>query len=174
MRQRDGRADSDLLDVRKTARRPKPRIASKLAERMRLARAVAGHGWRRVILGLTANPRFRWRIGLKIPERLLIAPQDLRTGDPTLASEFYSGRFVFAGKVVAADGLPAGTEEGDGNLFCSFVLGPEAVGDGPAAAGVLDVLVGGSGVNWHSGGGGCECGGRGVADSEESRNRLLC
>jgi uncharacterized heparinase superfamily protein len=75
-----------------------------LAERMRLARFVAGHGWRRVVIKLTANPRYRWRIGLSIPERLLIAPQDLRTGDPTLASEFYSGRFVFAGKVVAADG----------------------------------------------------------------------
>ena len=75
-----------------------------LAERIRLARFVAGHGWRRVVIKLTANPRFRWRFGLSVPERLLIAPQDLRTGDPTLASEFYSGRFVFAGKVVAADG----------------------------------------------------------------------
>src|SRR5690606_26061127 len=75
-----------------------------LAERMRLARYVAGHGWRRFVIKLTANPRFRWRVGLSVPERLLIAPQDLRTGDPTLASEFYSGRFVFAGKVVATDG----------------------------------------------------------------------
>jgi uncharacterized heparinase superfamily protein len=74
------------------------------AERMRLARFVAGHGWRRFVIKLTANPRYRWRFGLSVPERLLIAPQDLRTGDPTLASEFYSGRFVFAGKVVAADG----------------------------------------------------------------------
>ena len=75
-----------------------------LAERMRLARFVAGHGWRRFVIKLTANPRYRWRFGLSVPERLLIAPQDLRTGDPTLASEFYSGRFVFAGKVVATDG----------------------------------------------------------------------
>jgi uncharacterized heparinase superfamily protein len=75
-----------------------------IAERMRLARFVAGHGWRKFVLKLTANPRYRWRIGMKVPERLLIAPQDLRTGDPTLASEFYAGRFVFAGKVVATDG----------------------------------------------------------------------
>jgi uncharacterized heparinase superfamily protein len=73
-------------------------------ERVRLARFVAGHGWRRLFIILTANPRYRWRFGLKLPDRLLIAPQDLRTGDPTLASEFYSGRFVFAGKVVATDG----------------------------------------------------------------------
>lgn len=75
-----------------------------LAERIRLARFVAGHGWRKAVVKLTANPRYRWRIGLSVPERLLIAPQDLRTADPTLASEFYSGRFAFAGKVVATDG----------------------------------------------------------------------
>ena len=37
-------------------------------------------------------------------DRLLIAPQDLRTADPTRAGEIYSGRFAFAGKVVVCDG----------------------------------------------------------------------
>lgn len=37
-------------------------------------------------------------------DRLVIAPQDLRTSDATRASEIYSGRFVFAGKVVVCDG----------------------------------------------------------------------
>jgi uncharacterized heparinase superfamily protein len=37
-------------------------------------------------------------------ERLLIAPQELRTADPTRASEIYSGRFAFAGKIVVCDG----------------------------------------------------------------------
>ena len=37
-------------------------------------------------------------------DRLLIAPQDLRTADATRASEIYSGRFAFAGKVVVCDG----------------------------------------------------------------------
>src|SRR5712672_4825633 len=36
-------------------------------------------------------------------DRLVIAPQDLRTTDATRASEIYSGRFVFAGKVVVCD-----------------------------------------------------------------------
>jgi uncharacterized heparinase superfamily protein len=36
-------------------------------------------------------------------DRLLIAPQDLRTADATRASEIYSGRFAFAGKVVVCD-----------------------------------------------------------------------
>ena len=51
-----------------------------LGERVRLARFVAGHGWRRFVIKLTANPRYRWRFGLKVPERLLIAPQCLRFG----------------------------------------------------------------------------------------------
>jgi uncharacterized heparinase superfamily protein len=37
-------------------------------------------------------------------DRLLISPQDLRTADTTRASEFYSGRFSFVGKVVISDG----------------------------------------------------------------------
>ena len=37
-------------------------------------------------------------------DRLLIAPQDLRTADGTRASEIYAGRFAFAGKVVICDG----------------------------------------------------------------------
>jgi uncharacterized heparinase superfamily protein len=37
-------------------------------------------------------------------DHLVIAPQDLRTADPTRASEIYGGRFAFAGKVVVCDG----------------------------------------------------------------------
>lgn len=38
------------------------------------------------------------------PERLLIAPQDIRTTDSAIASEIYSGYFAFAGKVVNLHG----------------------------------------------------------------------
>ncbi|MBI3436552.1 MAG: heparinase II/III family protein, partial [Proteobacteria bacterium] len=37
-------------------------------------------------------------------DRLIIAPQDLRTADPTRSSEIYAGRFAFAGKIVVCDG----------------------------------------------------------------------
>jgi uncharacterized heparinase superfamily protein len=37
-------------------------------------------------------------------DRLIIAPQDLRTTDATRASEVYAGRFVFAGKIVTCHG----------------------------------------------------------------------
>lgn len=37
-------------------------------------------------------------------EQLVIAPQNLRTSDPTRASEIYAGRFALAGKIVICDG----------------------------------------------------------------------
>lgn len=40
----------------------------------------------------------------KPPERLLIAPQDIRTADPSFASEIYAGYFALAGKVVNTHG----------------------------------------------------------------------
>jgi uncharacterized heparinase superfamily protein len=61
-----------------------------IAERIRLAMFVANHGWRKLIISLIDNPRYRWQIGLQVPERLLIAPQDLRTSDPTIATEVYA------------------------------------------------------------------------------------
>lgn len=43
-------------------------------------------------------------IRMRPPERLLIAPQDIRTTDSTIASEIYSGYFAFVGKVVNLHG----------------------------------------------------------------------
>ncbi len=73
-----------------------------MAERARPA--LGGGGWRGWWTRIAANPAYRWRIRVPIPERLLIAPQDLRTGDPTIATEIYGGVFGFAGKVVATEG----------------------------------------------------------------------
>ncbi len=50
------------------------------------------------------HPLLRWPLIPLKADRLLIAPQDLRTADATRASEIYSGRFAFAGKVVLCDG----------------------------------------------------------------------
>jgi uncharacterized heparinase superfamily protein len=74
------------------------------SEKVPLQLYAARHAWRRFVTRLAANPNYRWRFRVKVPERLLIAPQDLRTGDPTLASEFYAGRFAFCGKVLMAEG----------------------------------------------------------------------
>ncbi|HEY5216531.1 MAG TPA: heparinase II/III family protein [Pseudolabrys sp.] len=45
----------------------------------------------------------RWRFASAKTDRLVIAPQDLRTADATRASEIYAGHFAFAGKVVICD-----------------------------------------------------------------------
>jgi uncharacterized heparinase superfamily protein len=44
-----------------------------------------------------ASVFYRWRYAGPVPERLVIAPIDLRTADPTTAQDIYAGRFVFAG-----------------------------------------------------------------------------
>ena len=53
---------------------------------------------------LRGHPLIRWSFIPRKADRLLIAPQDLRTADGTRASEIYAGRFAFAGKVVISDG----------------------------------------------------------------------
>ncbi len=75
-----------------------------LTERARLATLLAGE-WARALLARASGGAIGLSyVPVPVPERLLIAPQDLRTGDATLASEIYSGRFAFAGKVVTLDG----------------------------------------------------------------------
>lgn len=41
----------------------------------------------------------------KIPERLVLAPQNLRTPDTAAAMDIYSGRFFLAGKMIDCTGL---------------------------------------------------------------------
>ncbi len=75
-----------------------------IADRTRLAAFAARRAFSTGMGRFNAHPMLRWRFTPAIADRLLIAPQDLRTADPTRASEIYSGRFAFAGKVVICDG----------------------------------------------------------------------
>jgi uncharacterized heparinase superfamily protein len=75
-----------------------------IAERTRLSVFVVRRTLRAGLGRLHAHPLLRWRFSSAGADRLLIAPQDLRTADPTRASEIYGGRFAFAGKIVACDG----------------------------------------------------------------------
>jgi uncharacterized heparinase superfamily protein len=74
-----------------------------IAERTRLSVFIAGRAVKRVAGGFRAHPLLRWRLGGSGNERLVIAPQELRTADATRASEIYAGRFAFSGKVVICD-----------------------------------------------------------------------
>jgi len=64
-----------------------------------LRRGVAVTLGRIVTHPLLQRPRWFSR-----DDRIVIAPQDLRTADPTRAAEIYAGRFAFAGKIVLCDG----------------------------------------------------------------------
>jgi uncharacterized heparinase superfamily protein len=74
-----------------------------VAERTRLSVFLARGLLRRLVSRVTTHPIVNWPFSFGKADRLVIAPQDLRTTDATRASEIYAGRFVFAGKVVICD-----------------------------------------------------------------------
>lgn len=69
----------------------------------RMGGAVSGI-LRRFGNGLSGLPGFGMSFSGPTPERLVIAPPDLRTPDPTVAQEIYSGKFYFSGRSVIAGG----------------------------------------------------------------------
>jgi len=74
-----------------------------VAERIRLSALVVARLLRSGVSRLRTHPLWRWRFTPSKTDRLVIAPQDLRTADATRATEIYAGRFAFAGKVVICD-----------------------------------------------------------------------
>ncbi|MBB3973849.1 heparinase II/III family protein [Hansschlegelia beijingensis] len=75
-----------------------------LGEKARLAGIVltiwARGVWRR-LAALAGLPR---EVAHRTPDKLLIAPHDLRTTDPTRAAEIYAGTFALAGRVLETKG----------------------------------------------------------------------
>ena len=61
-----------------------------IAERARLSWFVARRALLLGVARMNAHPLVRWRFTSTGTDRLLIAPQDLRTADPTRASEIYA------------------------------------------------------------------------------------
>ena len=75
-----------------------------IAGQGRQLRFAMGAMSRQVAFRYHASVLYRWRYAGAVPERLLIAPIDLRTADPTAALDIYAGRFVFSGTGVDAEG----------------------------------------------------------------------
>jgi uncharacterized heparinase superfamily protein len=75
-----------------------------VTDRLRRAGRIAGRGLQRVRQGLAAPVRLAINLGAPVPERLVIAPQDIRTTDPTIANDIYGSYFSFDGKVVNTHG----------------------------------------------------------------------
>ena len=74
-----------------------------VAERLRISVLVARRAFRCLVGVISTHPLLRWRFSPTTTDRLIIAPQDLRTADATRAAEIYAGHFAFAGKVVVCD-----------------------------------------------------------------------
>jgi uncharacterized heparinase superfamily protein len=79
-------------------------VGVSIAEGTRLSLLLARRSLRNAVGRLRGHPLLRWNIVPGKTDRLVIAPQDLRTADATRAAEIYAGRFAFAGKVVICDG----------------------------------------------------------------------
>src|SRR5260221_3594476 len=71
----------------------------------RQMRFAFGAARRAIAFRLHRSIFYRWRYAGAIPERLLIAPIDLRTADPTVALDIYAGRWVFNGDGVDVSGF---------------------------------------------------------------------
>lgn len=65
---------------------------------------VARELWRRARRRLRAGPIYHWRYRGRTPERVLIAPPDLRLADPQVALDIYYGRFPLSGHLVETGG----------------------------------------------------------------------
>lgn len=60
--------------------------------------------WRRARRRIRSGPAYRWRYAGRTPERVLVAPPDLRLADPQIALEIYYGRFPLSGHLVETGG----------------------------------------------------------------------
>ncbi len=80
-------------------------------------------GLRRAAGRLNGHPLLRWPMTPLKADRILIAPQDLRTADATRATEIYSVRFAFAGKVVVCDGRSVFEMEPPSDDWAAALLG---------------------------------------------------
>ena len=74
-----------------------------VAERARLSVLISSRALKGLAGHIRSHPLLRWRFTTNANDRLVIAPQELRTADATRASEIYAGRFAFSGKVVICD-----------------------------------------------------------------------
>lgn len=79
-------------------------LSDRIRARLSLIGAVAAYGAASLARALKAPYYAAQAMGVRAPERLLVAPPDIRTADPTVADEIYAGYFSFDGKIVQTQG----------------------------------------------------------------------
>ncbi len=79
-------------------------MAGAAAESPRVWMLVAQIFGRRILRRIRLAPAFFWRHVGRTPERILVAPPDLRLADREVATAIYGGRYAFAGHFVDTGG----------------------------------------------------------------------
>jgi uncharacterized heparinase superfamily protein len=102
-REREKRDDARVDPASKKKRRLVLSGAD-LREKMKLAGLVVARAARSFGRSARAPYDAARSMAFDVPQKLYIAPQDIRTTDPTVANEIYAGYFSFDGKTVNARG----------------------------------------------------------------------
>ena len=82
----------------------KPAALRLFSSRRRLSYLYVREGWRRVSRRLSIGRVSTLRFTGSTPNRLIVAPTDLRAVDPFVAEEILAGRFPLAGRVLDTEG----------------------------------------------------------------------
>src|SRR5918998_1078832 len=96
-----------LADASRAERRIRGADVEWGPDRWRLYGLALTEASRALRTGLARLVRPHRLLRARSPERLLFAPQDLRTSDPTVAGDIYARLFVFARRAVATGGPDA-------------------------------------------------------------------
>ncbi|CAH1657815.1 putative heparinase superfamily protein [Chelatococcus asaccharovorans] len=94
----------DAVAVRRAGVQRTKAVVAQGTDRWRLYGLALGEAWRRLRYCAASTWRSVFSLHRFVPDRILIVPQDLRTADPTVAGDIYSGYYALAGRVVNTRG----------------------------------------------------------------------
>ncbi len=77
----------------------------KASARRQLYGLYINEAWRRLMLSFAQGRALMPSVFSRVPDRLLVAPTDLRAGDSFVADEMLEGRFVLAGRILETGGV---------------------------------------------------------------------
>jgi uncharacterized heparinase superfamily protein len=98
-------------------------LAFSILDSQRSGRLYAAEIWRRFTRRIALGRINALRFTGGTPDRLVVAPIDLRIADPHIAEEIYSGRFAMGGSLIDTDGGSPFQVEGASDTFLRSLHG---------------------------------------------------
>lgn len=98
-------------------------MAFSILDSQRSAYLYGAEVWRRFVRRAALGRISTMRFAGNAPDRLVVAPIDLRIADPHIAGEIYSGRFALAGKLVDTEGASPFQMESTDPVFARSLHG---------------------------------------------------